>query len=219
MSSPPLYGMQGSGGIDIGPASVLGNAVRSAIRRFDAPANLAALEYRGCARGSSQPEVRYLASRSSRNGAVSNVQITTPSGNYLLDTSARQACDPRFQPITRIARAVQRAKKFGSRRTVVPTNTMMRKTTSHNIHCVWPRLAGDGWGSDGTGKNQDEHRCHQAGKPSLAVIDFKRSVQARSNLWRRSTRRCSAICRTRVCFNMVAKSLFPLNNPATAGRI
>ncbi len=50
------------------------------------------------------------------------------------------------------------------------------------------------------------------GKPALAVIDFRGSG-SRSRSWRRSTRRCSAICRAPALFDMKAKSMFPLNNP------
>jgi TonB family protein len=86
--SSPLYGMQGSGGIDIGPASILGN-------RFGAYVDLMRQRISqhwntGDVRGSSTQRCG-ISFTIARNGAVSNVQITTPSGNYLLDTSAKRA--------------------------------------------------------------------------------------------------------------------------------
>lgn len=86
--SSPIYGMQGSGGIDIGPSSVLGT-------RFGAYVDLMRRQisqHWNTADVRTAPNVRCGVSFTiARNGAVSNVQITQPSGNYLLDTSAKRA--------------------------------------------------------------------------------------------------------------------------------
>jgi protein TonB len=86
--SSPMYGMQGSGGIDIGPASVLGT-------RFGAYVNLMRsqiAQHWNTSGMNAAPNVRCGVSFTiARNGSVSNVQITQPSGNYLLDTSAKRA--------------------------------------------------------------------------------------------------------------------------------
>ncbi len=84
--SNPMYGMQGSGGIDIGPASVLGNrfgAYVSLMRdRISQHWNTADV------RGTQKVAISFTIAR---NGGVSNVQISKPSGNYLLDNSAKRA--------------------------------------------------------------------------------------------------------------------------------
>jgi protein TonB len=84
----PLYGMHGAGGIDIGPASVLGN-------RFGAYVDLMRERI---AQHWNTADVRASASQKcsisfviARDGAVSNVQIAQPSGSYLLDNSAKRA--------------------------------------------------------------------------------------------------------------------------------
>ncbi len=86
--SSPLYGMQGSGGIDIGPASVLGNRfgayvdlMRQRISQHWNTADVKASPSQKCA-------VSFVISR---NGAVSNIQVSQASGSYLLDTSAKRA--------------------------------------------------------------------------------------------------------------------------------
>lgn len=86
--SNPMFGMQGSGGIDIGPASVLGN-------RFGAYVSLMRDRI---AQNWNKSDVRAGASDKvaisftiARNGGVSNVQVSKPSGNYLLDNSAKRA--------------------------------------------------------------------------------------------------------------------------------
>jgi protein TonB len=83
-----MYGMKGAGGIDIGPQSVLGS-------RFGAYVDL--MRDRISQRWNTA-DVRSLPSQKcavtftiARNGAVSNVQVSQPSGNYLLDTSAKRA--------------------------------------------------------------------------------------------------------------------------------
>jgi protein TonB len=83
-----MFGMQGAGGIDIGPASVLGNRfggyvqlMRDRIAQHWATADVRALPSQKCA----------ITFTIARNGSVSNVQVSQPSGNYLLDTSAKRA--------------------------------------------------------------------------------------------------------------------------------
>ena len=87
-TNSPLYGMQGAGGIDIGPASDLGNRfgayvqlMRDRISQHWVTADVSARPQQKCA----------VSFTIARNGAVSNVQLTQPSGSYLLDTSARRA--------------------------------------------------------------------------------------------------------------------------------
>jgi|SRR5579863_416924 len=87
-ASSPLYGVQGASGIDIGPASVLGD-------RFGAYANLvrdSIAQHWNTAGVHSSPSQRCAVSFIiQRNGMVANVQVTQPSGDYLLDTSAKRA--------------------------------------------------------------------------------------------------------------------------------
>jgi periplasmic protein TonB len=83
-----MYGMKGAGGIDIGPASVLGSRfgayvelMRDRISQHWNTADVRSLPAQKCA----------ITFTIARNGAVSNVQVSQPSGNYLLDTSAKRA--------------------------------------------------------------------------------------------------------------------------------
>lgn len=87
-ANTPLYGTQGTGGIDIGPASVLGSRfgayvdlMRDRISQHWNTADVRAAASQKCA-------VSFTIARS---GVVTNVQISTPSGSYLLDTSAKRA--------------------------------------------------------------------------------------------------------------------------------
>jgi protein TonB len=87
-ANSPMYGIQGSGGIDIGQASVLGtrfgpygNVVRDIVAQHWNRANLHSSPEQWCA----------VSFTIARNGTVSNVQVTKPSGDYLLDTSAQRA--------------------------------------------------------------------------------------------------------------------------------
>jgi TonB family protein len=86
--SSPLYGMQGAGGIDIGPASVLGtrfgayaDLMRQQISRHWNTADVRALPTQRCK----------ISFTIARNGAIGDIQILQPSGSYLLDTSAKRA--------------------------------------------------------------------------------------------------------------------------------
>jgi protein TonB len=83
-----MYGMKGAGGIDIGPQSVLGSRfgayvelMRDRIAQRWNTADVRSLPSQKCA----------VSFTIARDGAVSNVQVSQPSGNYLLDTSAKRA--------------------------------------------------------------------------------------------------------------------------------
>ena len=87
-TSSPMYGIQGAGGIDIGPASVLGtrfgayvDLMRDRISQHWNTADVRAAPSQQCA----------ITFTIARNGTVTNVQVSQPSGNYLLDTSAKRA--------------------------------------------------------------------------------------------------------------------------------
>jgi protein TonB len=84
----PMYGMKGSNGIDLAPESVLGarygawtNLMRDRIAQHWNRANLHSLPSQKCA-------VSFTIARS---GTVTNVHISQPSGDSLLDTSAERA--------------------------------------------------------------------------------------------------------------------------------
>jgi len=87
-ANSPMYGMKGASGIDIGPASVLGE-------RYGAYVNLMRDrigQHWNTANVNSSPSQRCAVSFTiARNGSVSNVQVSQSSGNYLLDTSAKRA--------------------------------------------------------------------------------------------------------------------------------
>lgn len=87
-ANTPMYGIQGANGIDIGPASVLGT-------RFGAYADLLRdriAQHWNTANVHTSPAQKCAISFSiARSGTVSNVQVSQPSGDYLLDTSAKRA--------------------------------------------------------------------------------------------------------------------------------
>ena len=88
VANAPMYGIQGSGGIDIGPASVLGNRFGAYVDlmrdRISMHWNTASVH--------SQPSQKCAVTFTiARNGTVTNVQVSQPSGDYLLDTSAKRA--------------------------------------------------------------------------------------------------------------------------------
>ena len=87
-ANSPMFGMKGSAGIDIGPASVLGE-------RFGAYVDLMTgriSQHWNRANVNASPTQKcHITFTIARNGTVSNVQVTEPSGNYLLDTSAKRA--------------------------------------------------------------------------------------------------------------------------------
>ncbi len=87
-ANTPMYGIQGAGGIDIGPASALGtrfgayaDLLRDRIAQHWNTANVHTLPAQQCA----------ISFTIARDGTVSNVQVSQPSGDYLLDTSAKRA--------------------------------------------------------------------------------------------------------------------------------
>jgi TonB family protein len=84
----PLYGVQGRNGIDVGDASVLGerfgaygDLVRDRVAQHWNRANVHSLPTQKCA----------VSFTIAKNGTVSNVQVSQPSSDYLLDTSAKRA--------------------------------------------------------------------------------------------------------------------------------
>jgi len=87
-ANSPMFGMSGAGGIDIGPASVLGNRfggyvqlMRDRIAQHWSTSDVRATPQQKCS----------ISFTIARNGTVTNVQVSKPSGNYLLDTSAKRA--------------------------------------------------------------------------------------------------------------------------------
>jgi protein TonB len=87
-ASSAIYGTTGAGGIDIGPASVLGNRfgayvdlMRDRISQHWVTADLHTSPAQKC----------FVAFTIARDGTISNVRISQPSGNYLLDNSAQRA--------------------------------------------------------------------------------------------------------------------------------
>ena len=87
-ASSPMYGMAGSGGIDIGPASILGTKfgayaqlLRDRIAQHWNTSDVRATPTQKCA----------VSFTIAKNGTITNVQVTQPSGSYLLDTSAKRA--------------------------------------------------------------------------------------------------------------------------------
>lgn len=86
--SSDMYGMKGSNGIDVGQQSILGS-------QFGAYANLMRdriAQHWNRSNLHSSPEQKCTVTFTiARDGTVSNVQISQPSGDYLLDTSAKRA--------------------------------------------------------------------------------------------------------------------------------
>ena len=87
-ASSAMYGTRGAGGIDVGPASILGSRfggysdmIVDRISQKWVKADVKALPSQICA----------VSFTIARDGTVTNVQISQPSGSYLLDTSAKRA--------------------------------------------------------------------------------------------------------------------------------
>lgn len=87
-ASSAIYGTRGTGGIDLGPASVLGSRfgayvdlMRDRISQHWNTADVHALPSQKCA----------VSFTIARDGTISDVKISQASGAYLLDTSARRA--------------------------------------------------------------------------------------------------------------------------------
>ena len=86
--SSPLYGVQGSGGIDIGPASVLGTRFGAYVALMKTQIS----QHWNRADVTAGPGQKCLVSFTlARNGTVTNLQVKQASGSYLLDTSAKRA--------------------------------------------------------------------------------------------------------------------------------
>ncbi len=86
--SSPMYGMKGSGGIDLGPASVLGSRCGAYV---DLMKSRISQSWNQSGVNASPSQVSAVSFVLSRSGAASNIQIAQPSGNYLLDNSAKRA--------------------------------------------------------------------------------------------------------------------------------
>lgn len=86
--SSPMYGMQGAGGIDIGPASVLGSRCGAYVNEMR---TLISQHWNQSGVNSLPSQVSAVSFLLARSGAVSNIQIAQPSGSYLLDNSAKRA--------------------------------------------------------------------------------------------------------------------------------
>ena len=87
-ASSRMYGIQGAGGIDVGPASVLGtryeaytNLLRQQISQHWNTADVRATPTQKCA----------VSFTIARNGAATNIRISHASGSILLDNSATRA--------------------------------------------------------------------------------------------------------------------------------
>lgn len=87
-ANSPMFGMQGSNGIDVGQESILGS-------RFGAYANLMrdriAQHWNRSGLHSLPTQTCTITFSIARDGTVGNVQVSQPSGDYLLDTSAKRA--------------------------------------------------------------------------------------------------------------------------------
>lgn len=86
-ANSPLYGMKGSAGIDIGPASVLGDRFGWYV---DLMTDRIAQHWNRAGLSISTQKCK-ISFTIALNGTVSNVQVSEPSGNFLLDTSAKRA--------------------------------------------------------------------------------------------------------------------------------
>jgi TonB family protein len=86
--SSPMYGMKGSGGIDIGPASVLGDRCGAYV---DVMRGLISQHWNQAAVTASSSQKTAISFTLARSGALDNVQVASPSGNYVLDNSAKRA--------------------------------------------------------------------------------------------------------------------------------
>jgi TonB family protein len=84
----PLYGMQGAGGIDIGPASVLGDRCGAYV---DVMRQLISQHWNQSGVTASSSQKTAISFTLARSGVANNIQIASPSGSYLLDNSAKRA--------------------------------------------------------------------------------------------------------------------------------
>jgi protein TonB len=87
-TSSKLYGMQGTQGIDVGPASVLGDKCGA---YADVMRNLIAGKWNRADVNASPSQVAAITFTIAKNGSLSDVKISHPSGSFLLDSSAQRA--------------------------------------------------------------------------------------------------------------------------------
>jgi TonB family protein len=93
------YGVQGSNGIDIGPASVLGFQFGEYVTRMNAA--IASKWNRSGVHASPSQRVG-ITFTIARSGAISGAKISSPSGSYDLDISAQRAVvDAALPPLPR----------------------------------------------------------------------------------------------------------------------
>jgi protein TonB len=83
-----MYGVQGSNGIDIGPASVLGFQFGAYVSQMS---NAIAGRWNKSGVHAGSTQRAGISFTIARNGSVSNVKVSDPSGSYDLDISAQRA--------------------------------------------------------------------------------------------------------------------------------
>jgi protein TonB len=87
-ASSKLYGIQGAAGIDVGPASMLGDKCGA---YADLMRDRIASKWNRADVSASPSQVSSVTFTIARNGSVSNVKLSRPSGSLLLDASAQRA--------------------------------------------------------------------------------------------------------------------------------
>jgi TonB family protein len=87
-ASSDMFGMKGAAGIDVGPASVLGERCGAYV---DLMTDRISQHWNRASVTASPSQKSRISFKIAQNGAVSNVLVAQPSGNYLLDTSAQRA--------------------------------------------------------------------------------------------------------------------------------
>ena len=87
-TSSPLYGMQGSSGIDMGKASVLGDKCGA---YADIMRDKIAGKWNRADVNATPSQKAGVSFTIAKNGSVSGVRLSSPSGNFLLDQSAQRA--------------------------------------------------------------------------------------------------------------------------------
>lgn len=87
-TSSKLYGMQGTSGIDVGAASVLGDKCGA---YADIMRDKIAGKWNRADVNATPSQKAGVTFTIAKNGAVSDVKLSHPSGNYLLDQSAQRA--------------------------------------------------------------------------------------------------------------------------------
>jgi protein TonB len=87
-ASSKMYGMQGASGIDVGPASVLGDRCGA---YADVMRNLIAGKWNRADVSAQPSQMAGVTFTIARGGTVSNVRLSHASGSFLLDQSAQRA--------------------------------------------------------------------------------------------------------------------------------